>query len=87
MKITDAAWICGAAGRSGMGKSERRGTRRDGQNECQSGLLERPPWDLLPGIRAKPIIAAKERELRETIRARMNIGFGGRLPILPPNHP
>jgi len=46
------------------------------QNECQSGLLERPPWDLLPGIRANPIIAAKERELRETIRARMNIGYG-----------
>jgi hypothetical protein len=51
--------------------------RQDVQNECQSGLLERPPWDLLPAIHANPIIAATERELRETIRARMNIGYGG----------
>ena len=54
---------------------EREGTT---QGACQSasGLLERP-LRFLPGAHAKPIIAASERELRETMRARMNIA--GRL--------
>ena len=65
-------------------KAERREEREQAgrANECRSGLLERPQRDLLPGIRANPIIAAKERELRETMRARMNIGYRGWLPYL-----
>jgi hypothetical protein len=48
--------------------------RREVQNKCQSGLRDRPARDFPPDIRAKPIIDARERELRETIRASTNIG-------------
>ena len=49
-------------------------SRRDVQDKCQSGLLERPPRLFPPGTRANPIIAARERELLEMMRASRNIG-------------
>jgi hypothetical protein len=49
---------------------------------AQSGLRARPPRAFPPGTHAKPIIAASERELREMMRASMNIGYAGALAYL-----
>lgn len=53
--------------------------RRGVLDRAQSGLRECPPRAFPLGAHAKPIIAASERELREMMRSRMNIGYGGAL--------
>jgi len=66
----------GAATDRGRGKCGRRGTGGTSKQWSQSGLRDRPPRAFPPGTHMKPVIAARERELREMSRAMRNIGEG-----------